>query len=286
MPMSRRRIVQLSAGTSVGVALASSGVASGSSSGSAGPRALPSRNALFASLRGAPRGQPGLWWFSGALWGKRSLDAAVMLFAVEGFSFNRLVLQPDQSVQMEMIEIGFWLDPVSREPADSWVNPMNGLTCTPEHFMGPQSLRFDPAGVASTTMTLPPGMHFEGWINEPVVSGDLVWSGETLIVRSPAGPAASADPLQSGLPVFTATSLDTYQARLADLEDATDRWIPASRSYQTLGSWYPWMRMGHEAGGISFQIIGRKLASLDEMPAALRGLIDDRHPGWLARHGS
>lgn len=286
MSLSRRRVVQLTAGTSVGVALATSGVASGSRSGSARPAALPSRNALFASLRGAPHGEPGLWWFSGTLWGKRSLDAAVVLFAVEGFSFNRLVLQPDQSVQLEMIEIGFWLDPGSREPADTWINPMNGLACTPEHFMGPQSLRFDPAGVASTTVTLPPGMHFEGRLTEPVISGDLVWAGETLIVKSPAVPAESADPLQSGLLVFTATSLDTYQARLDDLDSGTDRWIPASRSYQTLGSWYPWMRMGHEAGGISFQMIGRKLASLDEMPAGLRHLIDDRQPGWLEKHGS
>ena len=156
----------------------------------------------------------------------------------------------------------------------------------PQHFMGPQSLRFDPAGVASTSMAIAPGTHFEGRINEPVVSGELVWSSETLIVKGPAGPPASDDPLQSGLPVFTATSLDTYQARLADLDDSTDRWIPASRSYQTLGSWYPWMRMGHEAGGISFQMIGRKLAALDEMPAELRRLIDDRHPGWLDEHGA
>ncbi len=289
MPLSRRRVVQLSAGTSVGAALAATGIAAGHLSGSASPStnpSLPSRNALFARLRGAPRGQPGLWWFSGTLWGKRSLDAAEMLFAVEGCSFNRLVLKPDQSVELNMIEVGFWLDPESRQPADTWTNPMNGLACSPVHFMGPQSLQFDPAGVASTTNPVPPGMVFEGRITDPVVSGDLVWIGETLIVKSPVGPTTTADPLQGGLPVFTATSLDTYHARLSDLDETIDRWTPASRSYQTLGSWYPWMRMGHEAGGISFQMIGRKLSSVDEMPASLRHLIEDRYPGWLEKHGS
>ena len=245
---------------------------------------LPSRNALFVRLRGAPRGQPGLWWFTGMLWGKRSLDAAQPLFAVEGCSFNRLVLNADDSVEMNMVEAGFWLDPVTRRPADSWTNPMNGLACAPVHFAAPQSLRFDAEGHGQPANPVPPGTSFSGRITDTVTSGDLVWVGETLIVKGPARPLQGTDPLESGLPVFTATSLDTYHGRRQDLDANPDRWVPASRSYQTLGSWYPWMRMGHESGGISFQMVGRKLRTLDELPAGLRALLDARQPGWLAKH--
>jgi hypothetical protein len=237
-------------------------------------------------LRGAPGAQPALWWFAGTLWGKRTLDAAVPLFAVEGCSFNRLALEADGGARMDMIEIGFWLDPVSRAPADQWRNPMNGLECAPVHFMGPQALRFDATGVGRPANPVPPGTQFQGRITEPVVSGDSVWVGETLIVEGPARPNAGDDPLASGLPVFTATSLDTYQASRRDLAAGARAWLPATRSYQTLGAWYPWMRMGHEAGGISFQMIGRKLRSVDELPAGLRRLVDERNPGWLRQHGT
>ena len=279
----RRSVLQIAAALTAGSAT-SSDAASMSRSGLA-PASLPGRNDLFVRLRGAPRGQPGIWWFSGSLWGKRTLDAARLLFTVEGCSFNRLVLSPDGSVEMNMIEAGFWLDPLTRQPADAWTNPMNGLPCAPVHFMAPQSLRFDPAGVATPGNPVPPGTRFDGHITEPVTSGNLVWVGETLIVSGPARPPAGSDPLQSGLPVFTATSLDTYHASRADLGAGPDRWTPASRSYQTLGSWYPWMRMGHESGGISFQMIGRKLRTPDELPAALRRLLDERQPGWIEKHG-
>jgi len=250
------------------------------------PDALPSRNELFVRLRGAPRAQPALWWFAGTLWGKRTLDAAVPLFAVEGCSFNRLALEADGGVRMDMIEIGFWLDPATRAPADRWRNPMNGLDCAPVHFMGPQALRFDAAGEGRPANPVPPGTEFQGRITPPVVSGDSVWVGETLIVKGPARPNPGGEPLASGLPVFTATSLDTYQASRGDLAAGALAWLPATRSYQTLGSWYPWMRMGHEAGGISFQMVGRKLRSVDELPPDLRRLVDERNPGWLRQHGA
>ena len=247
---------------------------------------LPVRNELFVRLRGGARNHPGMWWFAGMLWGKRALDSAKALFAVEGCSFNTLVLDTDSSVRMNMIEAGFWLDPVTRKPADDWLNPMNHLKCAPVHFMGPQAITFDPTGRALMPQAAPPGTEFDGRITEPVMSGDLVWVGESLIVKGPARPNSSTDPLQSGLPVFTATSLDTYQATRKDLAARADLWTAASRSYQTLGSWYPWMRMGHESGGISFQMIGRKLRSVDELPITLKRLFDERLPGWLQKHSA
>ncbi len=247
---------------------------------------LPARNELFVRLRGGARGRPGLWWFAGMLWGKRTLDSAKVLFAVEGCSFNTLVLEADGSVRMNMIEAGFWLDPVTKQPADDWLNPMNGLKCAPVHFMGPQALSFDPLGRAQRPQAAPPGTDFDGHITEPVMSGDLVWVGESLIVKGAARPNSGTDPLQSGLPVFTATSLDTYQATRKDLSTRAELWTAASRSYQTLGSWYPWMRMGHESGGISFQMIGRKLRNVDELPMTLRRLVDERLPGWLQKHSA
>jgi len=284
MPISRRDVIELTAVAALGAG-ESRAAAVDRNTGEATMSELPTRNELMARLRGAPAGRPGLWWFTGSLWGKRTLDAAKLLFRVEGCSFNTLVLEPDGGVRMNMIEVGFWLDPQSRQPADDWTNPMNGLKCAPVHFMGPQALRFDASGAGKPIAAVPPGTEFEGRITEPVTSGDMVWVGETLIVKGAGRANATGDPLQSGLPVFTATSLDTYHASRRDLAAGAQAWLPAGRSYQTLGSWYPWMRMGHEAGGISFQMVGRKLRTVDELPGVLRQLIDARQPGWIAQHG-
>lgn len=276
MSITRRRAAKMAAVATLAAAVAEGRVAE-----------LPSRNRLFARMRGGPQGQAGLWWFAGALWGKRSLDAAKQLFAVEGCSYNTLLPDPDGGLRMNMIEVGFWLDPHTRKPADDWMNPLNGLRCAPVHFMGPQALVFDAAGHARLPNAAPPGLEFSGQITEPLVSGESVWVGETLIVKGPQQrPDTSGDPLQSGLPVFTATSLDMYQATRRDLALSEEQWLAATRSYQTLGSWYPWMRMGHEAGGISFQMIGRKLRTLAELPAGLRSLIEERHSGWFKQYGS
>ena len=129
MSVTRRKIIASSAAVALIAGQPRVGRAADSNGKSVSD--LPARNELFVRLRGGARGQPGLWWFAGMLWGKRTLDAAKLLFAVAGCSFNTLVLDPDGSVRMNMIEAGFWLDPVTKQPADDWLNPMNSLKCAP-----------------------------------------------------------------------------------------------------------------------------------------------------------
>ena len=73
-----------------------------------------------------------------------------------------------------------------------------------------------------------------------------------------------------GLPIRSLRRTLNLEPRTSNLDPNPERWVPASRSYQTLGSWYPWMRMGHESGGISFQMIGRKLRTRDTLIGVAR----------------
>ncbi len=242
---------------------------------------------IYGRARGAPKGQMGFQWYTGKLWGKRTLDAAVQFFTVHGFSFNRIELNADGTLSQSMVEVGFWCEPGTFKPADEWVNPINGLACKPQHYKSPQKFVFDAQGNAMRPAGAPPVEMFRGTITDPVVQGDTMWIGEELIVKAaiPAPATPPADPLTVRVPVQTSTSLVMYTLNMKDVATPDSQWMPATMNYQTNGGWYPWMRMGQEMGGIMFQLTGKKLKRKDEMPLALQVLINERHPGWLDNPG-
>lgn len=247
--------------------------------------ALPNKVLLYARARGAPRGTRGMTWYTGTFWGKRSLDAAVALFKVNGFSFNRTEMQPDGGLVQDMIEVGFWCDPTTNQPVDKWINPMNGLPCTPKHYKTPQTVRFDATGHAPRPPQAPEGMRYDAWITDPVESGDVVWIGENIIVKSLTKPDSSAELTENRVPINTLTSLVTYTLRRKDIHTPASTFLPSTMNFQSLSTWYQWMRMGQELGQTMFQLTGRKVQSLQEVPPGLIRLIDERHPGWLKDPG-
>lgn len=266
----------------------SAAAASVAGAGTAAAADLPNKVKLYQRARGAPQGQIGMMLYSGRLWGKRALQAAVEFYKVEGFSFNRMEMQPDGSLNQHMIEVGFWLDPVTRKPADEWINPLNGLPCKPQHYKSEQKIRFTPTGEALRVGDTPPGMKMRGQINDPITFGDYVWIGEDLIVEMvrPPQPVKDGTDLTTVMPaISTATSLVNYTLRRKDLDTPDTKWVPGTMNFQTMGTWYPWMRMGYETGHTMFQLVGTKLQRTEDIPPSLRQLIDERHPGWLQNPG-
>lgn len=238
------------------------------------------KNKLYVQLRGNLDGSDGLWAYSGAYWGKPQGEIARQLFRVDGFSFNAMTLRADGGVDQKMMECGFWQNPETGELADEWVNPMNGLTCQPKHFKSGQVISFDPDGQWEVPEERRARLrHIEGVIVEPIVNGPVIWSQERLILKGTRPePEPGSDPLTYRGPVSTNTSLATYRAELADLDRD---FVPTSLHYQSMGSWYPWMRMGQRAGVCSFELVGRKLESTSEIPDRVMAFLEDRRPGFL-----
>lgn len=238
------------------------------------------KNKLYVQLRGNLDGSDGLWAYSGAYWGKPQGEIARQLFRVDGFSFNTMTLRDDGGVDQKMMECGFWQDPETGELADAWVNPMNGLTCQPKHFKSGQVITFDADGQWEVPDERRAAMrHIEGVIVEPIVNGPVVWSQERLIMKGiRPEPKPDSDPLAYAGPVASNTSLATYRADLADLDKD---FVPTTMHFQSIGSWYPWMRMGQRAGVCSFELVGRKLESTTEIPERVMAFLNDRRPGFL-----
>jgi hypothetical protein len=238
------------------------------------------RNKVYVQLRGNLDGLDGMWAYTGAYWGKPQGEIAHQLFRVDGFSFNAMTLRDDGGVEQKMIECGFWQDPKTGKLAEEWVNPMNGLTCQPKHFRSSQILSFDADGQQEISDERRAALrHTEGTIMEPVVDGPIVWSQERLIRKFiRPQPEPNMDPLIYTGPVATATSLVTYTANVADLDEG---FVPATMHYQSMSSWYPWMRMGQRAGTCSFELMGRKIPSTSEVPERVLAFLEDRQPGFL-----
>jgi hypothetical protein len=107
---------------------------------------------------------------------------------------------------------------------------------------------------------------------------------EDLIGQFPNAPQASfADPLQYFGPVLTASSLATWSAPLTELADPKADFVQSMLSYQTLGSWRPFMRMGSTPGLISWRMFGAKAATVDAVPAALRARVLADYPDFLTK---
>jgi hypothetical protein len=236
----------------------------------------PDANEIYARARGAVGEDPGLWVYSGRLWGKPVNDQATNLFGVEGFSFNRMIRQSNGQLQQVMEECGFWQDPASGEVLDDWINPLNGLTCKAEHYRSRQALTFSPDGRVTD------GSLFQGHITQATISGPKLWISEILHGTFPSKRQPGQDPLTYTGPVRTATSLVTYtmDASAALAEEAG--YVPSTMNFQSMSSWYPWMRMGQAQGQIMFELFGRKIPTLDEIPAHLRDILDERRPGFLS----
>jgi hypothetical protein len=279
----RRDVLSGFAGLSIATALPSAASAAAVNAN----KYVKDKVRIYGRARGAPKGQLGLQWYTGRMWGKRTLDAAVQLFTVHGFSFNRMELNADGSLLQSMIEVGFWCQPGTFKPADEWVNPLNGLPCKPQHYKSSQKFVFGADGNAIRPADGPPVEYFRGVVTDPVVQGDTMWIGEELIVKArvPAPATPPEDPLAVRLPVQANTSLLNYTLRVKDVETPDSAWLPAAMNYQTLGGWYPWMRLGQESGNLMFQLTGTKLRRKDDMPLELQVLINERHPGWLDNPG-
>ncbi len=277
--MTLRPLTPLTRRTALAGGLTSMGLL-GLSSAKAFAQSEINKNKLYVQLRGNLDGSDGLWAYSGAYWGKPEGEIARQLFRVDGLSFNTMTLRDNGGVDQKMIECGFWQDPKTGELADSWVNPMNGLACEPTHFKSSQELSFDANGQWDVPVDRMAKMrHIAGEITEPIINGPVIWSQERLITKSiRPEPNPAADPLTYQGPVQSGTSLATYRAELNDLDQD---FVPTSLHYQSIGGWYPWMRMGQRAGVCSFELVGRKLASTAEIPARVKAFLDDRRPGFI-----
>lgn len=237
----------------------------------------------YARMRGNLDGTPGMWWYRGNMFAKPTNDVAVRVLKIEGFSFNRLARREDGQFDQIMAEAGFFIDPDTDEIADEWVNPLNGRTCEPGHYKSNQTIVVGTQGVSGSEAAAVP-VQFEGIVEAQSHSG-RVWTTENMVTKLPNPRSEATDPLSYSGPVITLTSLAAFTGQLADLNNPDLDFMPATLHFQNLAPWMPWMKMGQEPGMTTWQLLGTKVQSTDDMPDRLRRRLDSDYPGWINEPG-
>ena len=223
--------------------------------------------------------------YRATIFGKPEGKVAVPLFNVEGFSWTKATRTSDSSYRLDGVEAGYFLDLVTRQPLNRWTNPLNGLETTVKHYRTWAHSIVTTKGLEPIQEgPRPPGTLITANTGEPTVMNGKVWMHEDLFAQFPSRPKESfADPLQYFGPLLTATSLATWCADLADLANSAMSFVPTLLSYQTLGSWRPFMRMGSVPGLISWRMFGVKAPSLDGVPKHLRDRVLVDYPDFLSK---
>jgi hypothetical protein len=239
----------------------------------------------YIRIRARIDGQKTFMPYRGTVFGKPDGKIATPLFDVEGFSWTKASRLGPDSLRLDMAEAGYFLDRSNGRPLHEWTNPLNGVQTVVEHYRSwshivatPDALRPilpQPAG---------PGMLIQASAGPPSVMGDTVWIHEDLLVQIPNRPKERfADPRDYSGPTVTATSLATWSADIADCVDPAKPYTPSLFSYQTLGSWRPFMKMGEAPGLVSWRMFGRKAASIEQIAGPLRDRVLADHPDFLSR---
>ncbi len=233
----------------------------------------------YARMRGHLDGSPGQWWYPGNMFAQPADDVAHRVLVIEGYSFNRLVKRADGRLDQIMAEAGYFIDPDTDDIVDDWINPLNGQTCQPGHYKSNQTIVVGPDGVSGSEAATVP-VQFSGTV-EAQAHGGRVWTTENMVTKLNNPRSEADDPLGYSGPVITIASLAAFTGNLADLNDETLSFMPATLHFQNLAPWMPWMKMGQEPGVTTWQLLGTKTHTPDELPTRLRERLEADHPGWL-----
>jgi hypothetical protein len=235
----------------------------------------------YARMRGRGAAGPGLWWYEGTAFGQRAGEPQEALLGIEGFSFNRLIVNADGTLSQHMAETGYFKDLKTGAIVDSWVNPYTGQSVKPAHYHTRQNVVATVDSLKSEESGRARG-ETKGRIG-PAISGvDTTWITENFSTKIALPPREG----ETAGAVMIASSMAVFAALTKDLADAKRDFVPATLTFQSVGDRFlPWMGMGAAPGLSVWQLMGRKVRTSAECPPILRARIDKDFPGWLADPG-
>jgi hypothetical protein len=212
----------------------------------------------WMKMRGSLEGQDVYFWFTGGI------DVAIPGEAIRPFvTVETLILRRTQRIgadggvptfHLTDWEASFYRDPDTGEVVDELRNPVTGAMVQPLHYReGPVTFEYTAA-------------------RQPRLVGL-----ETPFAEKKEFPEETpATPL-------TVSSIAVMESRLSQVLDPLLSSVPTSYSYQATSDWLPWMKLGQRPGYLVWHENGKKLFSLNELPADSLAALRRLHPVWFNR---
>lgn len=267
--LSRRKLITLLTGLTATALVPKFAAAKGMASELDSPSELLE---AYQRLSGSLDDRLVIWWMTGTRYGV--VDArSTALYGMEVGMFHRWFRQDDGSFKAAFFELTYYSDPETGELLREFKNPYTGELNEVRHVrLGPEIRHLTVNGLSSPDN--PMVQNYYSSLGPAVVNGNNLWI-PTSVEATIKFPKPTAPEIL--LNIYT-----TVQGRLDDaLNKALDS-APCSLEFHNVLKWEPWMQMGDHPGHMMSTASGRKLESLDELPASYRAMAEEVHGKYIA----
>jgi hypothetical protein len=225
----------------------------------------------YMRLSGAMDDRLVIWWMDGVRYGV--VDArATALFGMKIGMFHQFFRQPDGSFRLAMFELTYYTDLATGEMLEEFVNPYTGQTNKVTHVrLGPEIRRQTSTGIARPDN--PMVQAYASSLGPALAHGDEVWI-----------PTSVEATIRFPKPTAPEIVLSLYTTIHGNLADALNEEIISARcslAFQNTLRWEPFMRMEDRPGHMMSRAAGRKLETVDKLPADYRRIADRMHPRYI-----
>ncbi|HET6566089.1 MAG TPA: DUF1838 family protein [Xanthomonadales bacterium] len=208
-----------------------------------------------------------VWWYTGRIYAQVGEQSPQHLYNLEGTEIYWVRELDDGSFSVSSRTLTFFRDKLTGEMIREYVNPFTGKTnqVSANRLGGKDTNNFTAAGWTSTYGS-DPARQREPWQIDWHRSGDLEWLTSSRFTKRPP------QPLMESATVFCSTDA---------LSNPEIHSLPSHFTSSYLSPWQRWMEMGDQEGHLLWHSSGRKLNSLDEIPAEYRQRVDSEYGGVL-----
>ena len=212
-----------------------------------------------------------IWWMDGIRYGV--VDAICRpLHGMQVGMFHQFERQPDGTYRFAIFELTYYTDLDTGALLTTYANPYTGKTDSVIHVRLGPTVRVQTAE-GLTVSPEPAIREYHSRLGPVTVQGDRIW------VRTDVE-ARIVLPLPKA-PEIILNHYTTLGGLLVEATDETRASVPADLSFQNIIRWEPWMRMGDRPGHLMSRAIGRKLATVEELPADYLAMAERKHPEYL-----
>ncbi len=224
-------------------------------------------------------------WFGGTIFGDTRRDRPLMpLIGVEGFGVLRTEAQPDGSFRMFNRECAFYKDLKTGEFIDQWTNPYTKEVCDvkPIHNMTVNAHLIVDKKVGTAIE-----MDFDGKLMAVPLRlgwetfGDKLFSTFEVHTGFPSELTPEKWPRESAGKFLRIAEIFQRFVSLAEVENPATTSADYSGTWTRIGPWLPWMRQGQADGSLLFRTFMTKLSGIDQLPAGLRKITEERLPEYF-----
>ena len=213
-----------------------------------------------------------IWWMSGTRYGVVNAQSTA-LYGMKVGMFHRWYQQPDGSFKTAFFELTYYTDLQTGELLREFINPYTGAKNKVRHVrLGPEIRTLTTDGLISPNN---PMVHaYRSSLGPAVTSAERVWipSSVEATIKFPK-PAA---------PTILLNIYTTVQGSLADAFNQNLISAPCTFEFHNILKWEPWMQMGDHPGHMMSTASGRKMESVDELPANYTAMASEVHTKYIA----